>query len=281
LNQVDFNALLAPSGELVIERWKLHYLSSVRDLLRAPREQTNGRGLLAVGNPAYEPTPRDSNEVTSGWCVDDDALVAGLPGAEKEVGAIAGLFETTNGEPATVLVGADATKPAVCRHLEDARFAHFATHGFYCDEDERRYIYFSHRMVDPLLQSGLVLCNEEDDGLLTAQELVCLDLGGLDWVVLSACDTGLGRFVPGEGTFGLRRAFEIAGARTVVTTLSQVADSRTTSLMLDLYKRRLSGQSTVDAVRMVQLERLREQRRRYNRVHPSLWGGIIAEGDWR
>jgi CHAT domain-containing protein len=100
-------------------------------------------------------------------------------------------------------------------------------------------------------------------------------------VVLSACDTGLGRFVPGEGTFGLRRAFEIAGARTVVTTLSQVADSRTTSLMLDLYKRRLSGQSTVDAVRMAQLERLRDQRRRYNRVHPSLWGGIIAEGDWR
>jgi CHAT domain-containing protein len=111
--------------------------------------------------------------------------------------------------------------------------------------------------------------------------LVCLDLRDLDWVVLSACGSGLGRLITGEGTFGLRRAFEIAGARTVVSTLWQVGDTRTTELMLDVYRRRLAGSSTIDAVRMAQLERLRDQRRRFNRIHPSLWGGIVAEGDWR
>jgi CHAT domain-containing protein/tetratricopeptide (TPR) repeat protein len=281
LHLVDFNALLDPSGELVIERRKLHHLSSARDLLRVPREHPQGRGLLVVGNPLYEPKPRGDGTLTPGLCVDGDLVRAGLPGAEKEVRAIAQLFEATTDEPATLMVGAKATKSAVREQLGHARIAHFATHGFFCDEDERESIPYAHRLVDPLLQSGLVLSNQQGDGLLTAQELVCLDLRDLDWVVLSACGSGLGRLITGEGTFGLRRAFEIAGARTVVSTLWQVGDTRTTELMLDVYRRRLAGSSTIDAVRMAQLERLRDQRRRFNRIHPSLWGGIVAEGDWR
>jgi CHAT domain-containing protein len=281
LHLVDFNALLGSSGDLVIERWKLHHLSSARDLLRVPREHSQDRGLLVVGNPLYLPKPRGNGNLTPGLCVDGDLVRAGLPGAEKEVRAIAQLFETTNGEPATMMVGAQATKSMVREGLEKARIAHFATHGFFCDEDERESIPYAHRLDDPLLQSGLVLSNQDGNGLLTAQELVCLDLHDLDWVVLSACDSGLGRLITGEGTFGLRRAFEIAGARTVVTTLWQVGDTGTTELMLDVYRRHLAGDATVDAVRMAQLERLRDQRRRFNRIHPSLWGGIIAEGDWR
>ena len=80
---------------------------------------------------------------------------------------------------------------------------------------------------------------------------------------------------------GLNRAFELAGARTVITVLWRVDDAVTRLLMERIYHLRLAGHSTTDAVRRAQIELLRDQRRRLNRVHPVLWGGIVAQGDWR
>jgi CHAT domain-containing protein/tetratricopeptide (TPR) repeat protein len=277
LHLVDFNTLLAPDGRLVIERFRVHYLSSARDLYAPAREGGRGSGLLAVGNPTYSPTATEGHAL----CIDESSSLAPLPGAERETRSVAELFRAATGESTEVLLGTEATKQSVKEMLAGKRIAHFAAHGFFCDEDARVTIPHANRLVDPLLQSGLVLSNREGDGLLTAQELVCLDLHTLDWVVLSACGSGLGRLVVGEGEFGLRRAFEIAGTRTVVTTLWEIGDAQTRNLMSEIYRRRLEGATTVDAIRLAQLDRMRDQRRRLNRIHPVLWGGIVAEGDWR
>jgi len=78
---------------------------------------------------------------------------------------------------------------------------------------------------NPLLLSGLAFAGanrrtsakpEESDGILTAEEIASLNLEGVDWAVLSACNTGAGEIKVGEGVFGLRRAFQVAGAKTVV-----------------------------------------------------------------
>jgi CHAT domain-containing protein len=137
--------------------------------------------------------------------------------------------------------------------------------------------------IDPLIMTGLVFAPVpgKDDGLLTAQEVTCLDFRAVDWVVLSACGSGLGKVVRGEGMFGLRRAFEIAGARTVVMALWRLDDKVTRRLMEQIYTRKIAGASTIDAIREAQLARLAECRHRLNRLHPALWGGIVAEGDWR
>jgi CHAT domain-containing protein len=279
---IDFNTLMDPGGSFVIEKWKVHHLSSARDLLDSVQETPQGVGLLAIGNPTHtNPTP-EANERRGpeALCV-DRAAIRDLPGSEQETRAIAQLFQSHTEEPATVLLGTESTEESVKAMIQGKRIAHFATHGYYCGEPGRDVRAHSYRLVDPLLQSGLVLSNIDGDGLLTAQELVCLDLRSLDWVVLSACGSGLGRLVAGEGTFGLRRAFEIAGAGTVVTALWEIGDSQTRSLMSEIYRRRLSGASTIDAIRRAQLDRLRHQRLSLNRIHPTLWGGIIAEGDWR
>jgi CHAT domain-containing protein/tetratricopeptide (TPR) repeat protein len=279
---VDFNTLLDSAGGLVIENSRLHYLSSARDLLKSSRDGSHGSGLLAVGNPTYAPPEARAVELKASpaLCVDDASLTE-LPGSEQETQTVAELFRAAAGESATVLLGAGATEQAVKEMITGKRYAHFATHGFFCDEDTRAYRPQAHRLVDPLLHSGLVLSNTEGDGLLTAQELVCLDLHALDWVVLSACGSGLGRLVIGEGTFGMRRAFEIAGAGTVVTALWEIGDAQTRHLMSEIYRRRLSGATTIDAIRLAQLDRMRDQRHLFNRIHPTLWGGIIAEGNWR
>jgi CHAT domain-containing protein len=196
---------------------------------------------------------------------------------------VAGLFSTSCDEPVTVLTGEEATEDAVKRSLAGRRIVHIAAHGFYCEEETRETLPYAERLANSLFMSGLYLADGSglDDGLLTAYEVTCLDLRGIDWIVLSACGTALGPLIQGEGLFGLRRAFEIAGARTVIMALWRIDDDATRELMERIYRYRLAGASTVDAIRRAQLDRLREQRRRLNRIHPALWGGIIAEGDWR
>lgn len=101
------------------------------------------------------------------------------------------------------------------------------------------------------------------------------------WVALSACGSALGKILPGEGPCGLRRAFEAAGARTVLMVLWRMDDQILRELMEQIYRARLSGAATIDAVRDAELARLAECRRRWGRIHPALWAGIISEGDWR
>jgi CHAT domain-containing protein len=90
----------------------------------------------------------------------------------------------------------------------------------------------------------------EEDGILTAEEVAGIDLEGVEWAVLSACDTGIGEMRAGEGVLGLRRAFQIAGVHTVIMSLWAVDDDSAHQWMLALYDARVRRRlSTVDAVR--------------------------------
>jgi CHAT domain-containing protein len=144
---------------------------------------------------------------------------------------------------------------------------------------------------NPLLLAGLALAGanqrrsskaEQDDGILTAEEIAGLNLQGTEWAVLSACDTGLGEIRAGEGVFGLRRAFQVAGARTVIMTLWSVEDRSAMQWMRALYDGRLRrGLTTADAVRDASLTVLRQRRARGESEHPFHWAGFVASGDWR
>ena len=100
-----------------------------------------------------------------------------------------------------------------------------------------------------------------------------MDLLDTELVVLSACETGLGEVKVGEGVFGLRRAFVLAGARTLVMSLWSVPDEATRLLMEDFYRRLLAGEGRAEALRNAQLA----LRRKY--PHPYYWGAFICHGD--
>jgi CHAT domain-containing protein len=122
----------------------------------------------------------------------------------------------------------------------------------------------------------------EEDGNLTAEEVSALDLEGVEWAVLSACETGLGALTAGEGVLGLRRAFQAAGARTVIMSLWSVEDRATRRWMEALYRARVGQQlDTADAVRQASLTVLRERRTRGQTTNPFYWAGFVAAGDWR
>jgi CHAT domain-containing protein len=99
--------------------------------------------------------------------------------------------------------------------------------------------------------------------------------------VLSACETGVGKVQAGEGVLGLRRAFEVAGAGTLIMSLWSVEDESAREWMKNLYAARLGGSSTAEAVRAASLKVIEARRRAGRSTHPAFWGAFVAAGDWR
>ena len=142
------------------------------------------------------------------------------------------------------------------------------------------------RPPDPLLRSGLILAGARpsapdtseaarpppDSALVTALELAGLDLWGTQLVVLSACDTGRGDVRLGQGVYGLRRAFLVAGAETVVMSLWKVNDVKTESLMEAYYRNLRAGKGRATALG----EAMRSLR--MTQAHPHYWAPFIAVG---
>lgn len=139
--------------------------------------------------------------------------------------------------------------------------------------------------LNPLLFSGLALAGantwlagkpvpaEAEQGVLTAEEVAVLDLSETELVVLSACETGLGTIRTGEGVFGLRRAFMLAGANTLVMSLWKVADQQTRELMVNFYKNILNNQSRSHSLRKAQLAL------KTTCPDPYYWGAFICQGN--
>jgi CHAT domain-containing protein len=318
LNLVSFAALPTRNGHYLGERYVLHYASTERDLIE-PESSPSSHGLLAVGGPAFGGSPpltsvpqATTSAALRAACGDLHSVhFEALPGSQHEASQVARIwsdaFSTdSTGEAVTVLTGLAATKNAVKSAAVGRRVVHLATHGFFlgasCGPQTggTRAIggistpATSGRtgtIENPLLLSGLAFAganrrasgkSDEDDGILTAEEVAGLNLQGAEWAVLSACDTGLGEIKAGEGVFGLRRAFQIAGARTVIMSMWAVDDQAAQAWMSALYDGRFNKHlSTSDAVHEATLSVLRARRARGQSTHPFYWAGFVAAGDWR
>jgi len=228
-----------------------------------------------------------------------------LPGAQGELAEIRSIWSRVSrpggveGERIVLLDGEQASEGKVKQMVAGFRVLHFATHGYVanalCATSPASPGAGSARGAGgegALLVSGLALAgvnrrndpeaaSAPDDGLLTAEEIASLDLSAADWAVLAACDTGTGDLRDGEGVMGLRRAFAIAGARTLLMSLWKVDDQATRAWMRALYEARASGLSTPAAVRQAGMRLVTQQRQAGRTTHPFFWAGFVAVGDWR
>jgi CHAT domain-containing protein/Tfp pilus assembly protein PilF len=284
LSLVHFASLPAGSGSYVAERGPiLHYLSTERDVLQPAR--TPGTGLLAVGAPAYG-EPADRERTARGGCVPAIGPFLPLPETGPEADFVAALSRE-HGNAAVVLTGAKATESEVKSLAPGKRILHLATHGFFADTPCANG---GNRWGDsPLSRTGLALAGASrpmdgarEDGILTGEEITALDLRGVEWAVLSACESGLGEVHSGEGVLGLRRALFVAGAHTIVMSLWQVDDATARSWMERAYRARLQRrQPTASAIRTAERELLSSRRQEGASTHPFYWAGFVAVGDWR
>jgi len=317
LNMLSFSGLIDDEGKYLIEKYVIHYLSSGRDLIRLADIPAPKTGLLALGDPNYDApvTARLSETKTLGdttakpmyyattrnirsGCGKLQELTVGrLPGTRTEVEQIAADWKESCTESVITFFGSDASEERFKAKAPGNRIIHLATHGYFlqgaCQPDIPRVGYdldIGFIGENPLLQSGLFFAGANlhgegsdiegaEDGILTAYEVSAMKLGGTQLVVLSACETGLGKVEEGEGVYGLRRAFQMAGARTVVSALWPVSDQSTAEMMSRLYAG--GKMSLAERMRLIQLEKIAELRKNNKSDHPYSWGGLVALGDWK
>ena len=261
----------APRGYLGLEK-PLAYTQSLTLLTsainRTPPTVANLR-VLALGDPEFgrqgEPSPAATSSLQR--ALFSNGAIPQLPAARKEATAIARLYGTTP------LMGADATEKAVRERIGAAQITHLATHGY----------------LHPLraMSSGLILARNStlpssvsplpssSDGDLQAWEIMRdLKLKSA-LVVLSACETGRGEKVPGEGLIGLTRALQYAGAKSVVASQWKVADKSTEQLMIAFHRALRAGKAKDEALRLAMVT----VRKQPGTDAPYYWAPFVLVGD--
>ena len=238
-----------------------------------------------------------------------------LSGTAREAADIASLWNATCGDQqmeqdALLLLGRDASEGGFKKLAPGRRVLHLAIHGFFLDSEDRssggpqrtpgepvenpereNWSRSQLPLPDgfPLLCCGLALSGASrrsdarpgsEDGILTAEEIIMLDLSGVELAVLSACESGLGQVQAGEGVFGLRRAFELAGVEKVIMSLWEVDDKVAESWMKLFYRSWRARHSTIpEAVRLASLTLLEERREKQESTHPHFWAAFVALGN--
>lgn len=242
-----------------------------------------------------------------------------LSGTRGELASINKIYRDAFGSDGiTTLERMEATESRLRTEAPRHKYLHVATHGFFApaalrstltESTDRRSSSGnpSQQVAEypPGLLSGLAMAGAnqtpipgQDDGILTATEVEQIDLRRTELVVLSACETGLGEVAGGEGLIGLQRAFQVAGAETVIASLWQVSDDATRSLMERFYENRLKKDlSPLESLREAQLWMLKEGPVRglvrikdagqlsvqseNARTPPFYWAAFVLSGDWR
>lgn len=264
----------AAAPEYLLNRWNVTYApsaSTLASLRRPPASQVASAPAMefvAFADPSFDRAGSSQPGVGEAPAESLEAVVTRnfgglgpLRGTRQEVSSIAELFHP---EKVTLYLGTEASEEALkgSDAVSRARWLHFATHGLL---DERQ----------PAYSAVLMAASEEgaEDGFLQTHEVFGLDLNA-ELVVLSGCDTGLGKRVRGEGLVGLTRAFLYAGAQSILVSLWQVADQPTAELMVLVYRNLAAGREKAEAIRLAKLELLR----RNPASHPYYWSSFILVG---
>ena len=313
LNIVPFGALMNEDEQYLIQTHDLHLLTSGRDLLPNEFQLAVGEYLVMAG-PDYDSEEVVSAEVIEAAEGRRSAALqmgirgaggglrglnfAPLPGAEEE-GKIIIEQVVSNDGTSENFFGNDAQEQVLFEMGRAPEILHVATHGFFLKPDERlrKRLLKSMRGTDnhvpppgdnPMLRAGLAFAGinsnaqflgdieTTNDGVLTALEVLDLNLSGTKLVVLSACETGLGEIHEGEGVYGLRRSFQEAGVAEVISSLWEVSDAGTQALMTDFYDRMLNGMPAREAMRETQLEMIEDPQWGY----PYIWSAFMIVGSY-
>ena len=294
LNFVSFATLLDGDNRFVAEKYFIRYVASGRDLLREAQPTLSKQVVVLanpkfdknLGTSTRIPEnylPAEGSRVPSGAEKRDieNLSFEELEGTQTESTQLLLKFGDW-GWQATSLTGPDVTKRALL-DLHNPYILHLATHGFFASEDSsseanpsesqspgiKSDLTKSRFFKNPMHRSGLALAGAnttiaawkrgeappiEDDGILTAEDVSSLDLKGTWLVTLSACDTGAGEAIAGEGVMGLRRGFVEAGAQNLLLTLWSVSDQKTAPIMSDFYDAAHESGNAPQALAEVQRE---------------------------
>jgi len=311
-HQINLNSLYNPkTGKHLIDEIEIQLVNSTKDLVTQNKPvATEVRNASLFGYPDYNhaqhpmidtarldqvDTQADVTEMMRGGTLlrlFNGEDVNELPGTKKEVEYIESILQKKNSVQVHKYLYDSATEVKIKR-IDNPQVLHIATHGYFIadlpttNQSEKFGGIAIKRIIEnPLLRSGLLFAGASgafkpgqshdanaEDGILTAYEAMSLRLNQTDLVVLSACETGLGVESNGEGVYGLQRAFQEAGAKTILMSLWKISDDATQELMDMFYRNWLGGKSPRVSFRLAQLS----LRAKY--PEPFYWGSFVLVGD--
>ena len=313
LNVLPFDALVDFDDQYLIQTLNLRLISSARDLVLEPLDPVEGDVLIIAGPDYYSEeivNSPEARQITSGKrsATVNAGIRMGnglrglnfgaLPGAEKE-GEVVDEVVAEKDRSTTFITREAAEEKELRAYNADKipEILHIATHGFFLKEQEK----LAKRIMgmqrgsqnpipppadNPLLRAGLAFAglnpnapllgeiDTDNDGVLTAMEVLSLNLTGTRLVILSACETGLGEIHEGEGVYGLRRSFQEAGVDSVINSFWEVSDDGTQLLMTKFYDKYLDGMEPREAMREARLEMVED----FRWSAPFYWGAFAMVG---
>lgn len=287
IGRVPFEAIPLPNGGLMMDRYQMGYIGTARDLLRPNKSAGSAKSPIVIADPDFDYSANQgkagsgesfSNSDNAEQLRTRSIRFSPLPGTHQEGRAIAKLLG----------VRPFLQKEAVESVLHSAHsplILHVATHGFFLANPESEKGRLNNTAALQALRSGLVLAGvntwlkeeampaEAMDGILNCEDVAKLQLTSTEMVVLSACETGLGDSLAGEGIFGLARAFTLAGAKCRIISLWEVPDEITKELMIAFYQLLLSGKGRAESLHHAKLQ-IRDEH-----PEPKYWAGFICQGE--
>ena len=259
-NQLNLNTLRNPrNGRFVLDETDLVVVTNTKDILnpRVSSKKRRNKQAALFGRPQYS-----TDENVTGKFTD-------LPGTGKEVELLSETLAMAKWQT-QLFEGQDATEENL-KNLDEPTVLHLASHGFFNPGENKD----QYSLAETMIRSGIALAGVNDskhvteDGLLTAFEVISLNLDSTLLVVLSACETAKGEMNHGEGVYGLQRALRVAGAQNMIMSLWKVDDEATQKLMVDFYTQWLKTNEMRTSFRSAQ----KKLRREY--PNPYYWGAFI------
>lgn len=303
LNNLSFAAFATPDGSYLTDKYRLRQLTTTAALLKPREAGQTPRSALLMGDIYYSPRQQllaDSGRADEARGADDNLALDDfdnrgvsrehfkyLPFTGDELANIERKLteHRLSSADLTVRKGASATEAAFKElAARKPEVIHLATHGFFVadDRDASRIPYYRQRMqnmTNSMRRAGIALAgaeaawcgaegHDENDGILTADEVARFDLHGTRLVVLSACETALGNY-SFEGVYGLPRGFKQAGVESLLVSLWSVNDRSTSLLMSEFYRYWLEGKPVREALEQA----VREVRKQY--PQPYYWAPFV------
>lgn len=272
-NQINLNTLKNSAGAYLLNQYDLITIGNSKDLLALKsRKPITTKDAMLIGFPDYG----------------GDA-VAALPGTKVELDGVSKVLKTS-GYKVTQLMQKDATEGAL-KAIKAPTVLHIATHGYFkqdqdVGENGALGISMENAQANPLLRSGLLMSgasqtisgtnsvdlSSNDNGIVTAYEVMNMNLDGTALIILSACETGLGEVKAGEGVYGLQRAFLVAGANALIMSLWKVDDAATQQLMTNFYTNWVKLGNKQKAFKQAQTQLMTKFK------DPYYWGAFVMMG---
>jgi CHAT domain-containing protein/tetratricopeptide (TPR) repeat protein len=308
LNLIPFEVMVTAKGKYLTEDCFVTYVGAGRDIVKFTDRTVAKGDALIMADPDYNIGLQEKQKLARQMGITEtrirgvisrDAVQMSfdrLPETKPEADAIEVILK----KKLSLNVGNYQDKLAleeVLFNVRNPRILHLSTHGYFLNAEEVKHdanlrgVRITMKespmqgdgatvpIENPMLRSGIVLAGVNtslkegrDDGMVSAEKILGLRLKGTDLVVLSACETGVGDVQMGEGVFGLKRAFILSGARSVVMSLWSVPSRETTELMTDFYTLISQGSSKSTALRQAKLNLMKKK------SNPFYWGAFVMVG---